>query len=206
MMAGKKIILFGGTFDPIHLGHVEVCVAAMDRIGAQQVVFVPARRSPHKNCLPTASDPERIEMIRLAIQGRPRLQVSDCELKRPEPSYTLDTVQEFRRQYGSRADLIWLVGADAVKDLPRWYRIHELMEACTLAVMYRAGYPKPDFTCCKETFSARQIHKLENSVVPVPLIEISSTEIRDRISREQEVKEILAPEVYDYIQAHGLYR
>lgn len=205
-MAHEKIILFGGTFDPIHRGHTQVAQAAADQIGAQQVVFVPARRSPHKQLPPVASDVDRLGMIRLAIAGRLSFSASDCELRRPEPSYTLDTVRDFRSRYGPRTDLIWLVGADAVKDLPRWYRISDLMSAAIIAVMYRAGYPKPDFSVCRPDFTPEQIKKLEQNIIPVPLIDISSTDIRARLAAGQDVNELLAPEVADYIRTRRLYR
>ena len=205
-MDREKIIMFGGTFDPIHCGHIQVARAAMKHIEAQQVIWIPARRSPHKQQLPLASDSDRLEMIRRVISACPSFTLSDCELNRPEPSYTLDTVLEFRRQFGPQVELVWLVGADAVRDLPRWYRISEVMDNCTLAVMYRAGYPKPDFTACKPHFTHQQIQKLEDSVIPVPLVDISSTEIRNRLSKGQNVSEMLPPEVDEYIKTRRLYR
>lgn len=205
-MSRKKVILFGGTFDPIHLGHIQVADAAMQHIGAERVIFIPAKRSPHKKQQPTASEIDRIAMIQLAIDGRKDFSLSDCECKRPQPSYTLDTVHEFLAQYGPDTDLVWLVGADAVKDLPHWYRIDELLAAADIAVMYRAGYPKPDFKGCRSDLTPQQIEKLEKNVIPVPLVDISSTEIRIRLSRGQNVDELLPPKVLVYIKTHSLYQ
>lgn len=205
-MAEKKIILFGGTFDPIHSGHIQVAEAAKQWISAGRVILVPAKRSPHKKRLPQVSDEDRMEMIRRAIAGRESFSLSDCELKRPQPSYTLDTVLDFRRHLGPQASLYWLVGADAVKDLPKWYQIKDLLESCTVAVMYRAGYPKPDFEVCGKEFTPSQIRKLEQNVVPVPLVDISSTDIRSRLSKGQDVSDRLAPPVAEYIRSRGLYR
>ncbi len=202
----KKIILFGGTFDPVHRGHIQVAQSAMEQIDASKVVFIPARRSPHKQQPPVASDADRLEMIRRSIAGRPYFEVSDCELRRPEPSYTLDTVLEFRSRCGPQTDLVWLVGADAIKDLPRWYRIRDLMSAAVIAVMYRAGYPKPDFTPCRPDFTPAQIQKLEQNIVPVPLVDISSTDIRNRLARGRDADDMLPPEVADYIRSRRLYR
>ncbi len=200
----KKIILFGGTFDPVHYGHLEAAEAARRHLNAEQVIFIPARRSPHKSDPPEASEHDRLHMLRLALADWNDFQVSDCEYHRPAPSFTVDTVQEFRNRLPS-ASLIWLVGADAVKDLPRWHRIDRLMALCTLAVMYRAGYPKPDFSPCKPYFTAEQIRRLQDHIVPVPLINISATEIRRRLAQGQDVSELLPASVLEYIRPRGLY-
>ena len=144
-MADRKIILFGGTFDPIHLGHTAVAAFAAENIKAEKVIFVPAKRSPLKNLLPKAGDSDRFAMIALAIAGNEKFELSDCELKKSTPSYTLDTVREFKKAYGEDVEIYWLVGADSVDDLPYWYKITELIDECNLCVMYRAGYEKPDF-------------------------------------------------------------
>jgi nicotinate-nucleotide adenylyltransferase len=200
----SKIILFGGTFDPVHNGHLQVAQAARQHLRANRVIFIPARRSPHKTTPPVASEDDRLQMLGLALQDWEGCQVSDCEYRRPAPSYTVDTVQEFCTRY-PHADLIWLVGADAVKDLPRWYQIDRLMTLCTLAVMVRAGYPKPDFELCKPFFSPEQIRRLEENIVPVPLIDISATEIRRRLASGRDVSGLIPPAVLDYIRSRGLY-
>lgn len=205
-MSTKKMILFGGTFDPIHCGHIRVADAARQYIGAGQVIFIPAKWSPHKKQQPAASDQDRFAMIRLAIDGRPAFSLCDCELHRTQPSYTLDTVHYFRDQYGPRTDLVWLVGADALKDLPRWFRIDDLLDVADIAVMYRAGYPKPDFEVCKSDFTPRQIQKLRQNVIPVPLVDISSTQIRTRLAKGLDVDDMLPPKVLAYIKIRNLYK
>ncbi len=198
--------MFGGTFDPVHRGHLQVARAALAYLGADHIVFIPAAQSPHKQKPPVASGKERAEMIARALSDQPGVSVSDCELHRPRPSYTLDTVLYFRNQLGPEVALFWLVGADAVSDLPRWHRVDELLDAADIAVMYRAGYPKPDFGECRSAFSAPQIERLRKNVVPVPLIDISSTEIRRRLAAGKEVAHMLPPDVHAYIQSHRLYR
>ncbi|HOK67072.1 MAG TPA: nicotinate (nicotinamide) nucleotide adenylyltransferase [Anaerohalosphaeraceae bacterium] len=200
----NKIVLFGGTFDPVHSGHLQVADAARRHLNAERVIFIPARRPPHKSEPPAASEQDRMQMLRLALNGWKDFQVSDCEYHRPEPSFTVDTVEEFRRRLPF-ASLVWLVGADAVKDLPRWHQIDRLMALCTLAVMYRAGYPKPDFTPCKPYFTAEQIRRLQEHIVPVPLLDISATEIRRRLACGQDVEGLLPASVLEYIRSRGLY-
>jgi len=202
----KKIILFGGTFDPIHRGHIQAAQSAMEYLGAERVVFIPAGRSPHKKQSPVASNTDRLEMIRLAIAGSACFEVGDCELRRPQPSYTLDTVLDFRSRFDLQTDLIWLVGADAVHDLPRWHRIDQILSAAAIAVMYRSGYLKPDFSSCRSVFTPSQIQKLEQNIVPIPLVDISSTDIRACLARGQDVGDRVPPQVADYIRDHGLYR
>lgn len=205
-MARRKIILFGGSFDPIHSGHLNVALAVLKALEADRLIFIPAMRSPLKKAFPGAKGTDRLEMIRLTIAGNPLLEVSDCELKRADPSYTLETVHYFRREFGPDARLIWLVGADAVRDLPDWYRIDELLELVEFTVMVRAGYPVPDFSLLTDRFGGEQIEKLQQNLVHVPLIHISSTEIRRRLTGGQPVRDMLHESAYNYIIENGLYQ
>src|SRR4030043_1662232 len=122
-MAERKIALFGGTFDPIHLGHTPVAADASEHIGAEKIVFVPAKRSPLKGFLPRANDNHRLKMISLAIAGEKNFRVSDYELKRPAPSYTLATIRKFQADYGSETSIHWLLGAAGVGAFGFLYKI-----------------------------------------------------------------------------------
>ena len=205
-VAKKKVILFGGTFDPIHIGHTTVAVEAAEHIGAEKTIFIPAKRSPLKDYLPKASGADRLAMIALAIDENKKFELSDYELKRPQPSYTLQTVRQFQSDYGSNTLIYWLVGADSIDDLPHWYGIDELIERCNLSVMYRAGYNPPDFTRFKTVWGARRTEKLQQNVIQTSLIDVSSTEIRNRIAASQDVADMLHPAVADYIRKHNLYK
>jgi nicotinate-nucleotide adenylyltransferase len=130
-MTERVIALFGGTFDPIHLGHTGVAEAAAVRICAEKLIFIPAKCSPLKGFSPHAGDGDRLAMITLAIAGRDNFAVSDCELKRPAPSYTLDTVRLFKREYGPGISIHWLLGADSVEDLVHWHKVRELIDSAT---------------------------------------------------------------------------
>jgi nicotinate-nucleotide adenylyltransferase len=200
-----KVILFGGTFDPIHYGHMRVADCACEHIGAQEVVLIPAKCSPHKKSLPIAEGSARVEMISLAIAGKKKFRVSDCELKRAEPSYTLDTVRHFRVEYGEGPKICWLVGADAIKDLANWYGIRELVDECNLCVMFRAGFERPDFSGFGEILGSGRVAKLERDVVATPLIDINSTQIRRKLTCGGDVSGMLEPKVLAYIQKNGLY-
>lgn len=198
--------MFGGTFDPIHLGHTAVATSAAEKIKADKVIFVPAKRSPLKNLLPKAGDSDRFAMISLAIAGNEKFESSDCELKKNAFSYTLDTVREFKKAYGKDVEICWLVGADSVTELPYWYKITELIDQCSLCVMYRAGYEKPDFKKFAEQWASMRIEKLHRNIIQTPLINISSTEIRERLAAGKDASEMLHPAVADYIAKHGLYK
>ena len=205
-MTQKIIALFGGTFDPIHLGHTMVAADAAKHILAEKIIFIPAKRSPLKGFLPRVSDEDRLNMIALAIAEEETFEVSDYELKKPAPSYTLETVEKFRKDYGDETSIHWLVGADGIDDLIYWHKITELIDACFLTTMYRAGCEPPSFEKFKDIWGRRRVEKLQRNVVQTPLIDVSSTEIRKRIANGQNASNMLHRAVYGYIREHGLYQ
>lgn len=205
-MTKAKVALFGGTFDPIHLGHTTVAAYAAEHIGADKVVFIPAKRSPLKNLLPEAGDSDRLNMIALAIADNKSFRLSDYELKKSEPNYTLQTVREFQNEYGRDTSIYWLVGADSIDELPRWCGIVELIDECNLSVMFRSGCKPPDFSSLTAVWRTARIEKLRQNIIRTPLIDISSTEIRKRLAAGEDVSDMLHPAVADYIYKHGLYR
>jgi nicotinate-nucleotide adenylyltransferase len=201
----EKIILFGGTFDPVHIGHIEVAQSAAEKIDASKVILIPARRSPHKEQKPAAPDEDRIAMLKLAIAGKSLFRINPVELNRAEPSYTIDTIRHFRRKFGPACQLYWLIGVDMLKDLPRWHRIDELMKECTICVMNRGGFDRPDFNGLTAKLGAQVVEKLRQNQIETPLIEISSTEIRQKLSQGKDVSKFLHPDVLNYIKSHRLY-
>jgi len=205
-MSQTKTALFGGTFDPIHKGHIDVARSAFDIIGADKLIFVPARRSALKTITPVAPDADRLNMIRLAVAGIDKFEVSDWELQRPAPSYTIETVRHFQSELGSDTELYWLLGADSVGELPRWYKIQELIDECFLACMYRAGYKPPDFSRFADSLGPEQVKKLRDNIIETPLIDISSTQIRARLAKGQDAGDMLNSKVAEYIREKKLYR
>jgi nicotinate-nucleotide adenylyltransferase len=205
-MTKRTIALFGGTFDPIHLGHTRVAKSAASQIDAAEVVFIPAKCSPLKGFLPSATDDDRLRMIELATQDDDRFSVSDCELHRPAPSYTLDTVKHFQQEYGDDASIYWLIGADSVDDLILWHRIDALIDACNLAVMVRGGYEAPSFDKHLQVLGPDRVEKLRKNVIETPSIDISSTEVRRRLAAGEDTSDMLCPAVRDYIHERRLYR
>ncbi len=204
-MTQRRIALFGGSFDPIHRGHAEVARAATEQIQAEKLIFIPAKCSPLKRLSPHASDEDRLNMVTLATAGDTAFEVSDCELRRPAPSFTLDTVRLFQHRCGPDAAIYWLLGADSVKDLVHWYKIEELIDECNLTTMLRAGYAPPDFDRFEPLWGERRIAKLKQNVVQTPLIDVSSTEVRRRLASREDVGAMLHPDVIRYIREHRLY-
>lgn len=204
-MLGQKIVLFGGTFDPIHLGHTTVAADAAEQIGAEKVVFVPAKRSPLKGFLPKAPDEHRLAMTALAIAENEKFEVSDFELNRPAPSYTLETVRKFQHDCADDIAIYWLVGADGVDDLQHWRAIEELIDTCNLCTMCRAGCEAPDYGKFEGIWGRRRVEKLQKNIIQTPLVDASSTEIRRRLAVGDDVSDLLYPAVAEYIRRHGLY-
>lgn len=205
-MAKRKIALFGGTFDPIHLGHTAVVADAAEKIGAEKVIFILAKQSPLKGFFPVASDDDRLKMTALAIAENRTFELSDYELKKSGPGYTLETVRQFQGDYGSDTSIHWLLGADSVDELPRWYGIVELIDLCNLSTMFRAGCEPPDFTRFKALWGERCVEKLQRNVIQTPLVDISSTQIRNILAGGKDVTDMLHPAVADYIRKHSLYQ
>ncbi len=204
-MENRKIALFGGTFDPIHLGHTTVAADAAEHIGAEKIIFIPAKRSPLKGFFPKAGDIDRLKMIALAIADNKDFQVSDCELQRPEPSYTLETVRQFQAEFGGETSIYWLIGADSIDELQLWRGTTELIDECNLSTMFRAGCKPPNFAKFEDIWGSERVEKLQRNVIQTSLIDISSTEIRDRLSAGDNVNDMLHPDVADYIRKNGLY-
>lgn len=204
-MVKRKIALFGGTFDPIHLGHTIVAADAGKQIGAEKIIFIPAKRSPLKGFLPKANDEDRFKMIALAITGQKNFQVSNYELKNPAPSYTIETVEHFQTEYDSGTSIYWLFGADSLDDLVHWYRIVDLIDACNLTAMYRAGCKPPNFTRFEGFWGRSRVEKLQQNVIQTPLVDISSSEIRNKLATGNDITGMLHPAVVDYIRKHKLY-
>jgi nicotinate-nucleotide adenylyltransferase len=202
----RKVLLFGGSFDPIHNGHTVVARHAIGHVGADELVFIPAHRSPHKRLFPGARAAERLRMTELAITGEKMMSVSDCEIKRDPPSYTIDTVRFFHGRYGKDVELYWLVGGDVLEDLPRWYRIRELLDECTICLMLRPGFDALRLDKFVDVFGQERVGKLERNIILNPLVDISSTEIRRRVAAGEDTSQMVHPSVEAYIREHGLYR
>ena len=184
-----RLGVFGGSFDPVHVGHLAIAHAALDSVPLDRVLFVPARRSPLKDRGPVAGEADRLAMLERAITGEPRFAVSRAELDREGPSYTVDTLAGLA---GSDA-LFLILGSDAIADLPRWKDPERITGLATLVVADRPGAPKRIGDAPIVTFDA-------------PRLDISSRELRARAARGLSLRYLVPDPAWTYIEAHGLYR
>ena len=184
----KKIAIYGGTFDPVHHAHLILAREAIETLGLEKVILVPAAISPLKKAAPVASGEVRLAMLRTAIRGQPEFEVDECELLRPPPSYTIDTVEEIRRRECD-ALLYCLIGEDNIEQLPRWHRFNELEKLVRFVVLDRTGK--------QPTHTYQLIHRR---------IDISATEIRRRVAQHESIRYLVTGSVEEIIQREKLYR
>jgi nicotinate-nucleotide adenylyltransferase len=183
----KKIAIYGGTFDPIHHGHLIVAREALERLGAEQVIFVPARVSPLRKTAPLARDEIRLLMIKAAIENESGFAVDDCELRRPPPSYTIDTIEQIRQRDGM-ATIYCLIGEDNVDKLTKWRRFTDLEKMVRFVVLDRSGQqPRHAYPVIRRK------------------IDISATEIRKRVATGRSIRYFVPPTVEEIIRREKLY-
>ena len=185
-----KVALFGGTFDPIHHGHLLLARDALEQLGLDRLLFIPAAQSPHKLARDAAPAEARLEMVRAAIEDEPRFEVDDRELHRAGPSFTIDTVEAWRQRLPG-AELIYLIGSDNLRELHTWRRIEELRKLVQFVVFGRDSLPPADAAGFP--------------VLP-RRIDISATEIRGRVARGASIRYFVPEAVRAIILAGGLYQ
>ncbi len=191
-----RVGLFGGSFDPIHNGHLSIATKAAEQFQLDRILFIPAAQSPLKTATPYASDPDRIEMIRLAIQPYPSFELSDIELRRGGKSYSEETTEKVL-QKNPEAQLFWIIGGDQVNQLDRWRNIEALARKVEFIYLERGGGTKIPEMVSKLT----KFHTLK-----MERISISSTEIRQRVKTGDLPKYFLPDAVFHYIKSRNLYR
>ncbi len=206
IMAINSVLLFGGTFDPIHHGHHEIATFVATKLSVDKVIFVPAADPPHKDTASITSAKDRYAMVELAIQDEPLFSISDCELKRQGPSYTIDTIRYFQDLFGSSTQLFWLIGADSIKDLGGWYKIEELVESCQIVTACRPGANKQELQLLCNSLSTGMIKQLETYWIETPEIDISSTSIRECAIDNKPIDSWVSLPVVEYIHKHQLYK
>lgn len=199
-----RIGLFGGSFDPIHLGHLLIAVHAWESLRLDQLRLVPAAHSPLKPTDSHTAAEHRLEMVRLAVGGTPFLEVDDRELKRGGTSYTVDTLQSIHDEL-PEADLVLIIGSDSLASFPRWHQPERLLQLATLAVVERGGEAESDFSVLNDFADSATIEKSLQHRVAMPQIEISSSEIRRRVAAKQAIRFQTPRAVEAYIEAHKLY-
>jgi nicotinate-nucleotide adenylyltransferase len=209
----QAIGIFGGTFDPIHYGHLRLAEEMAEGLGLGRVLFIPAGQPPHRGT-PRTGATQRLEMVRRAIAGNPRFEADAREIERPRPSYTVDTLTALRAELGNDQPLWLLLGADAFLDLPTWHEWRQLFNLANIAVAARPGAQQSDAMPdpLKGEVLKRQVADgsaagpagavLWRQMTP---LDISATALRDTLARHGSARYLLPDAVLDYIHEHQLY-
>lgn len=200
------VALFGGCFNPIHVGHLIVAEAAREVLGAEKVVFVPAGRPPHKDSASLAPAEDRLRMTALAVRDNPCFEVWDYEARSEGPNYTIDTVRAWKRRHGADERLLFLIGADTVHELATWRSVDALFGECRFVPFARPGASMAFPERLAEKVGAERVAEMMDSLVRIPLVDVSSTEIRALVAAGRSVRYLTPDPVAEYIASRGLYR
>jgi len=198
-----RIGVLGGTFDPVHIGHLTLAEAVRVKLKLDKVLFVVAGNPYLKTDRKITDARHRVEMVRLAIDGNPRFELSTLEVERGGPSYSADTVAELKEKYYKNDEIYFILGWDNLLQLPRWRERARLVSLCYLAAVPRVGYPVPDLKAMEKEIPGVASKTI---ILDSPLINISATVIRERLARGLSLKSLIPDAVIDYIKKNNLYR
>jgi nicotinate-nucleotide adenylyltransferase len=200
-----RLGIFGGSFDPVHYGHLLLAETCREQCALDRVWLLPTAASPFKQDRRTASSRHRVEMLRLAIGGHPALEISTLEIDRGGVSYTVDTLAGIHAQQPD-AELYLLMGADALADLPLWREAGRICQLAIPVVVRRAGAAEPSFDPLQGIVTPQRLELCRTHQVTMPIIELASTDIRARVARGNSIRYRTPRAVEKYIASHGLYR
>ncbi|MCR4434675.1 MAG: nicotinate-nucleotide adenylyltransferase [Clostridiales bacterium] len=198
-----RIGILGGTFDPVHYGHLIIAETIREKFNLDKVLFVPSGHPPHKAGLNVTEARHRFNMVRAAILSNPCFEISDIEMKKAGYGYTVDTMTQLREKYRSGTDLYFILGADVVRDLLKWKDCEKLFSLCEFIIALRPGYMidklREEIECLKQGHGARI------NITDTPVIGISSTEIREKAANGGSIKYLVPEAVEQYIWENNLY-
>lgn len=201
-----RIGILGGTFNPVHIGHLIIAEEVYYRHGLSRVIFIPAGIPPHKGAENLTEARHRYEMVKLATKDNDHFEVSDEEVSREGKSFTIDTVDANPERYGKDSDLHLIVGMDTVNELPTWKDIKRLSTLCRIVVVNRPGNTLANLDQLIPVMGKEKVEEIKRIHVEIPPIGISSTDIRNRLKKGLHTRYIVPPEVRQYIEKHGLYK
>jgi len=197
-----KVGVLGGTFDPIHMGHLIIAEEVKSRLGLAQILFVPAKIPWLKAGRPISAVEHRVEMVRLAIADKPYFKLSTVDIDRDGPSYTVDTIADLRGQLGAGNELFLILGWDSLAELPRWHEPSRLIAMCRLAVVPRPGYPHPNLQSLEASIPGISQRVI---LMDKPEVDISASAIRRQVAQGLSISHLVPEPVAKYIGDHALY-
>lgn len=200
----ERIGILGGSFNPVHMGHLVMAQDAMERFALDRVLLIPARLPPHKPSPSLVGAGHRLEMLRLAAEGDPRLEVRDDEVRREGVSFTVDTLRELRGRLPEAA-LHFIIGGDTLRELHTWREITVVLELCTMVTVARPGFSADSVDAASLNLPAPWPARLLRNVVTGHLIGISATDIRQRVQAGRPIRYLVPDAVERYIREHQLY-
>ncbi len=198
-----RIGIMGGTFDPIHYGHLFIAECARYRFGLAKVLFIPSGRPVHKRRVNVLDAVHRVQMTRLAVESNPFFEVSTVEVDREGPTFAVDTLELLHSEGGGREEFFFITGADAILDILTWKDVGRIFELCQFIAVTRPAYSFDQMNRVMDGLTAEQRNRIH--IYQTSGILISSTEIRDRIGRGEPIRYLLPENVENYIEVHKLY-
>ena len=212
-VSNMSVALLGGTFNPIHFGHLNLANCLVDYLQVESVRMIPCAIPPHRET-PSVSAEQRLAMLQLAIDGHPLLTSDDLELRKSTPSYSIETVQQIRQQVGEETPLFFCIGMDSLLTIDSWHHWQQLLDYCHLAICPRPGYKLPikghlaewiEQNLCDDIERVKTLAQGCLHLCKIPLKDISSTAIRDSIKCAESIDHLTPKSVVNFITKHSLY-
>lgn len=199
----NKVGIMGGSFDPIHYGHLVLAEEVRQHFNLDRVIFIPVGKAPHKSAYQMADGETRCSMVSLAIADNPYFELSRLEIDSEETSYTVHTLQKMKAHYGESAELYFITGADTLLDLENWYDVSTVLKLCTFVGATRPGYVSEELV--QKAKALRETYNAQIELIAIPGLAISSTEIRERLQKGVTVKYLLPDAVERFILREAVY-
>ena len=197
-----RIGVLGGTFDPVHLGHIKISKAVMDEMKLDKMLFIPSYVSPHKQETKPADSNDRLSMLRLSLKDEEELEIDEYELNKQEVSYSIDTIDYLRQKY-EKDELFWIIGADMLFYIEKWHEFKRVLESIAFITVGRKGYEHKKMSeyisMLKKEYNTKIFH------CGISNVDISSTDIRKKVKKGLPVSDMLHPDAERYIKNNGLY-
>lgn len=200
----KSFAILGGTFDPVHTGHIEIAKSVLKQTGAEKILFIPSGNPPHKDEKTVTDKFHRLKMLNMAVEGQKDFVVSTIEIDREGKTYTIDTIRELREIFGDDVKFFFIMGADALHYIYMWKDFEELLKICSFAAVTRPGYRTAELE--KDVDILTNKYGGDIHIIEIPPVNVSSSEIRDNIKSDVSIKDMVNSNVYDYIVKNRLYK